>query len=62
MIRPDAGSLAQLLQGLKQARRDLADQMVAQVIAEPARLLPDAGVGTIAAIEVVLAEDQGGGE
>ncbi len=69
MIRPDAGSLAQLSKGLQQGRRDLADKMVAQVIAEPERLIPDAGLmsmlapvqGTIAAIEAVLAEDQGGG-
>ena len=70
MIRPDAGSLGQLLRGSQQARRDLADRLAAQLIAEPVRLLPDAGAirmlaeiqGTIAAIEAVLAEDQGGGE
>ena len=69
MIRPDAGSLAQLLQGLQQARRDLADKMVAELIAKPERLIPDAGLmsmlasveASIAAVEAVLAEDQGGG-
>ncbi len=66
---PDAGSLAQLSMGLQQARRDLADKMVAQLIAEPERLIPDAGLmsmlasveASIAAVEAVLAEDQGGG-
>ena len=69
MIRPDAGSLAQLSKGLQQARRDLADKMVAELIAEPERLIPDAGLmsmlasveASIAAVEAVLAEDQGGG-
>ena len=63
-------SLAQLSMGLQQARRDLTDKMVAQVIAEPERLIPDAGLmsmlasveASIAAVEAVLAEDQGGGE
>ncbi len=70
MISPDAGSLAQLSMGLQQARRDLADKMAAQLIAEPARLIPDAGLmsilasgeASIAAVEAVRAEDQGGGE
>ncbi len=65
----DGGSLAQLSKGLQQAQRDMADRMAAQLIAEPERLIPDAGLmwmlapvqGTIAAIEAVLAEDQGGG-
>ncbi len=69
MIRPDAGSLGQLSKGSQQTRRDLADRMAAQLIAEPARLIPDAGLmsmlasveASIAAIEAVLAEDQGGG-
>ncbi len=69
MIRPDAGSLAQLSKGLQQARSELADRMAAQLITEPERVIPDAGLmwmlapvqGTIAAIEAVLTEDQGGG-
>ena len=66
----DGGSLAQPSKGLQQARRYLADRMAAQLIAEPERLIPDAGLmsmlasveASIAAVEAVLAEDQGGGE
>ena len=66
----DGGSLAQLSKGLQQAQRDMADRMAAQLIAEPERLIPDAGLmsmlasveASIAAVEAVLAEDQGGGE
>ena len=65
----DGGSLAQPSKGLQQARRYLADRMAGQLIAEPERLIPDAGLmsmlasveASIAAIEAVLAEDQGGG-